>query len=346
MKAARIHEFGTPDALRFEDVADPVPGVDEALVRVGAVGLNHIDLDVRAGTSRMPLQLPAILGMEFAGEIVGFGAGVTAAPELAAGTEVAVSYTVPCWRCSYCRTGRDNLCSNRQLYGVTRPGAYAQLVACPVRSLLPLPPGLDVSGAAATQIAFSTAWHVLITRACLQPGQTALIHAAGSGIGSAALQVARLAGARIIASAGSELKRQRTQALADHVVDYTRPGWTEEVRDLTEGNGVDVVMSHVGGEEFRGSIDAVRNDGAVVIVGGHSGEVVDLDLIPFFRRQIRLIGSSRATQAEIANVLRLAGQGVFRPSVHAVLPLSAADAAHRLLEDREAYGKVLLDPTG
>jgi NADPH:quinone reductase-like Zn-dependent oxidoreductase len=203
---------------------------------------------------------------------------------------------------------------------------------------------MDFQKAAASQVAFSTAWHVLMTRGGLSAGQSVLIHAAGSGIGSAALQIARLAGARIIASSSSDTKLRRARDWADEVVNYSVPEWPEQVLDLTHGAGVDLVMSHAGGDEFRGSLRAVRDDGIVVVVGGHAKEVVDIDLVSLFRRQLRIIGSSRATQVEIRKVIGLVAQGILVPTVHSVLPLSEAAVGHRVLADRQAYGKILLTP--
>ena len=341
MNAVRIHEFGPEEVLLYEEAPDPVPADGEALVRVQAVALNHVDLDLRAGTSRLPLDLPAILGLEFAGEVAALPPG--GPTDIAEGARVAVTYTIPCGACDYCRTGRDNICSRRQLFGVTRPGAYAELVSAPIGALIPLPDGFSTAEAAASQVAFSTAWHVLITRARLRPAQTVLIHAAGSGIGSAALQVASLAGARIIATASSVDKLTRARRFADEAIDYTDPHWPQHVFDLTEGLGVDVVMSHVGGDEFGASMELVKADGVVVVVGGHAGEVVPLDLVAFFRREVRQIGSSRATRSEIEHVLGLAASGVFEPQIHRTYPLEEAVTAHRDLAARNVYGKLLLE---
>lgn len=342
MKAVRIHAFGDESVLTFEDAPDPVPGQGEAVVAIGAIGVNHVELDIRAGISRMDLALPAILGLEFAGTVAWLPDD--AATNVKVGDSVAVAYTVPCWTCHYCRTGRDNICRSRALFGVNRPGGYAELASVPVGSLIPLNPGMSLAAAAASQIAFSTAWHVLMTRGELTSGQTVLVHAAGSGIGSAAIQIASMIGARVIATASTAPKRERAARYADATVDYTKPGWPSEVRALTGGEGVDVVMSHVGGEEIVGSLEAVRDDGIVVVVGGHSGEVVPLDIIPFFRRQVRLVGSSRATRAELELVLDLVARGRLEPVVHREFPLSEAARGHAELRDRHVYGKVLLRP--
>lgn len=342
MRAIRIHRHGGPEVLTLEDVPDPVPAEGEALIEVGAAGLNHVELDVRAGISGMPVTLPLIPGLELAGTVAEVRG--LPPPGIRVGTPVAVAYTIACRDCGYCRTGRDNLCRRRQTFGVSRPGSYAELTVAPFAALIPLPDGVDVRQAAAAQIAFSTAWHVLVTRGQLAVGQTVLIHAVGSGIGSAGIQIARLAGARVIATSSSAAKLERARTWADEVVDYSRPDWVDEVLDLTGGAGVDVVMSHVGGDEFRGSLRAVRDDGAVVVVGGHAGEVVEVDLISLFRRQLRIIGSSRATRVEIAQVLDLVGRGAFAPQVHCSLPLAEAARGHTLLAERQAYGKVLLEP--
>lgn len=339
MRAVRIHEFGGPDVLRAEDVPDPRPGPGEALIRVRAVAVNHVELDIRAGVSRLDIPLPATLGAEFAGELVSVDGP---APEGAdPGARVTAVRFLCCGRCVYCATGRDNLCLQREMLGVTRPGGDAEYVCVPSTSLLVLPDHLPYETAAAAQVGFSIAWHVLLTRAELRAGQSVLVHAAGSGVGSAALQVARFAGARVIATAASEEKRRRAAAFADETVDYTAPGWHERVLELTSGLGVDVVLSHVGGEEFLGSLRAVRPDGAVVVMGAHAGEVVPLDLVALFRRQVRVLGSSRATQNEVRTAMAYVCAGRFVPAVHATLPLEDLAAAHRLLEDRAVYGKVV-----
>jgi len=339
MRAVRVHQYGGPEVLRFEEAKDPVPGPGEALVRVRAVAVNHVELDIRAGVSRLDIGLPAILGAEFAGDLVSVDGE---APEGAVpGARVTAVRFTCCGRCEYCRTGRDNLCTRREMLGVTRPGADAELVCVPSAALIALPDGFPYETAAATQVGFSIAWHLLINRAALRAGQTVLVHAAGSGVGSAALQVARHAGARVIATASTEAKRARAAALADATVDYTRPGWPAEVIELTDGRGADVVVSHVGGQEFLGSLEAVRADGVVVVVGAHGGEVVPLDLITLFRRQIRVIGSSRATQHEVRLAVAEVCAGRFTPTIDTVLPLAELATAHRRLEERSVFGKVV-----
>ena len=342
MKAVRFHEFGGPEVLSFEDVEDPEPLPGEALIRARAAAINHVDLDVRAGVSRMPIPLPHVPGLEFAGEVVAIRGGGANVKE---GDRVWVPYTMPCHRCEFCLTGRDNSCDDRDTFGLTRQGGYAELVAAPARYLRPLPGNLLFEDAAAAQIALSTAWHVLINRASLQAGQTVLIHAAGSGIGSAAIQIANFAGAVVFTTASTNEKLRRAEDLgARHLINYARDDFAECVMDLTAGRGVDVIMEHVGGDVFAKSLECLKKDGVMVVVGGHAGEVAPLDIIPFFRRQLRLMGSSRATQLELDTVMRLVAEGALKPVVYRVLPLAEAAEAHRIVDSREAFGKVLLLP--
>ena len=341
MKAVRFHEFGGPDVLSFEDVPDPEPLRGEALIRVRAAAINHVDLDIRAGVSRMPIPLPHVSGLELAGEI----AAVRGGGDVKEGDRVWAPYTMPCRRCEFCLTGRDNSCDDRDTFGLTRQGGYAELVAAPMDYLRPLPEELSFEDAAAIQIAASTAWHVLINRASLQAGQTVLTHAAGSGIGSAAVQIARLAGAEVFATASTDEKLQRAKALgARHLINYARDDFAARVMDLTGGRGVDVIMEHVGGDVFTKSLECLKKDGAMVVVGGHAGEFASLDIIPFFRRQLRLVGSSRATQRELDTVMGLAAEGALKAVVHRALPLAEAAEAHRIVDSRQAFGKVLLVP--
>lgn len=341
MKVSWFHGHGGPEVLVCEETGVPTPGPGEALVRVRATGVNHVDIDVRAGVSRVPIRFPHILGREFAGEIAALG---SPGGQLREGDRVWVSCRLPCGRCEFCITGRDNLCERGGYFGMDLPGGYAEYVIVPVSTLNPLKSGLGFEAAAASQIAFGTAWHVLITRGELRAGQTVLIQAAGSGIGTAALQLARLAGATIIATAGSDDKLERARALgADHLINYrTHPGFSEAVLSITGGRGVDLVMEHVGGEIFSESLKCVRVDGTIVTVGGHGGEVVPFDIIPFFRRQLKLVGSKNASIAELREVMGLVEQGRLSPVIDSVFPLADAAKAHARIESRGFFGKVVL----
>ena len=342
MKVSWFYQFGGPEVLVCEETREPTPGVGEAVVRVRAVGINHVDLDVRAGTSRIPLTFPHILGREFAGEIAAIG---DPASPLKEGDRVWVSCRVPCAACEFCVSGRDNLCEQGGYFGMDLPGGYAEFVKVPLSSLQPLPSHVSFQDAAASQIAFGTAWHVLINRGGLRAGNTVLIQAAGSGIGSAAIQVAGLAGATIFATASSEQKLQRAKALgAHHLINYTEGNFAQRVLELTGGNGVDVIMEHIGGNVFTRSLECLKTDGVIVTVGAHAGEVVPLDIIPFFRRQLRLVGSKNATMTELRTVMGFVAEGRLKPVVHATFPLDDAAQAHRVVASREIFGKVLLLP--
>ncbi len=343
MKVAWFHKFGGPEVLVHEEAPKPAPKPGEALVRVRAVGINHVDLDHRAGTSRIPLTFPHILGREFAGEVAGLNGDAQRFKE---GDRVWVTCRIPCGRCELCLAGRDNLCVKEGYFGLDIPGGYAEYVAVPIANLNALPAHVRYEDAAAAQIAFGTAWHVLVNRGFLQAGQTVLIQAAGSGIGSAAVQVAKLAGAAmIIATASSEKKLEQAKALgATDLINYSAAKFADKVMALTGGRGVDVVMEHIGGEIFTESLKCLARGGIIVTVGAHAGEVVPFDIIPFFRRELRLAGSKNASVLELRKVMGLVADGKLKPVIHKALPLAQAAEAHRVVDSRDFFGKVILLP--
>lgn len=340
MTAVRLHGFGGPEALVAERAPVPHPTAGEVLVRVRAAGVNHLDLDIRSGVSRLPISFPHVLGLEAAGEVAALGAGVTG---VAAGDRVAVLYQSHCGRCASCAAGEHSRCSAGELVGVHRAGAYAEFVTVPAARLVPLPAHVPFEDAAAVQLSFGTAWHALAGRAGLRAGETVLVSAAGSGVGSAALQVARLLGARAVASAGSAAKAARALELgAELAVDYSCEPLAETV--LAAVGGVDVVLEHVGGAVFGESLRCLRPGGRLVVVGAHAGEEVPLDLIELFRNEWSVVGSRRATDEELRHVFDLLGRGEVRPTIHATLPLERAAEAHELLAARRQFGKVVLLP--
>ena len=342
MKVAWFHKFGGPEVLVHEEAPKPVPKPGEALVRVRAVGINHVDLDHRAGTSRIPVKFPHILGREFAGEVAGLNGG----SEFKEGDRVWITCRIPCRKCELCLAGRDNLCVQEGYFGLDIPGGYAEYVCVPIANLNALASHVSFENAAAAQIAFGTAWHVLITRGFLQAGQTVLIQAAGSGIGSAAVQVAKLAGAaEIITTASSEKKLEHAKALgATHLINYRKENFAEKVMAITGGRGVDVVMEHIGGEVFTRSLACLARGGIIVTVGAHAGEVVEFDIIPFFRRELRLAGSKNASVLELRKVMGLVAERKLKPIIHKALPLAQAAEGHRIVDSRDFFGKVILLP--
>ncbi len=340
MRAVRFHEYGNADVLVYEDVPRPEPGPGEVLIRVRAVALSHVDVDMRNGTSRLPLTLPHTLGIEFAGDVAELGDGVEG---LAIGERVTPIYQVACRRCEPCLAGRQQFCMRIELFGVQRPGGYAEYAVAPATSVVRLPDAMTYEQATSTQSTIGTAWHCLITRGGLRPGETVLISAAGSGVSSVGLQIARNAGARIIASAGSAAKLERARELgAEACIDYNEEDLTARVLEATGGRGVDLVLEHVGGEVFTSSLAAVAEGGRVVVCGGHAGEVVPLDLIELFRSEHSVIGCARASEPELRHVIELVGRGELDPPIAARFPLERAADAHRLMEDRAQFGRIVL----
>jgi NADPH:quinone reductase-like Zn-dependent oxidoreductase len=328
--------------LRLEEVPTPEPGEGEVLVRIRSSALNHFDIDLRENISRWPLPLPHILGVEFAGDVAALGPGVDGLEE---GQPVWVLHEIPCLECEYCLAGLDNLCLRAEMYSVQRPGGYAEYALAPARAVFPLPGPEWQDAAAAGQIVFTTAWHMLMTRARLRAGETVVVSAAGSGVGHAAVQIATLGGATVIATAGSDDKLARSrQDGAAHVVNYGREDVTERVLEVTAGRGADVVVEHVGGDQFGACLNALRKDGRLITCGGHAGEVVDFDIIPLFRNEWSVIGSRTGTIRETRLVIDLIVAGRLTPRIHATLPLGKAAEAQRIVEEREQFGKVLLRP--
>ncbi|QEC48425.1 zinc-binding dehydrogenase [Baekduia soli] len=342
MKAVRYHEYGTADVLRYEDVEKPVPGPGEVLIRVEACGVNHFDIDLRAGVSRWPLPLPHQLGVEFAGTVDAVGEGVE---HLAVGDGVWPQHEVECLTCRYCRAGQPNLCLDAKMMSVQFPGGYAEYVLAPARATHLLPDGVTAEMAAAGQVAFATAWHMIVTRGRLQPGQTVVVQSAGSGIGHGAIQIAALNGARVIATAGAEHKLQTARELgASETINYNEESIAERVLEMTDGEGADLFIEHVGGDLFMDSLRALRKDGRLVTCGGHGGETPPIDLVELFRHEWQVIGSRIGTPAEMILTMKLMGEGKLKPHVHAALPLSEAPEAHRIIEGRKQTGKVVLVP--
>jgi len=342
MKAVVFHEFGGLDRLQLEELPDPAPGPGEVLIDVAASALNHLDVDIREGVSRFPVEPPFVLGLEVVGRIAALGDGVEG---WQVGDRVMPFLMDTCGDCAYCRTGRESLCTSPGFISFSTSGGYAEQLACSVGHLMRVPEEIPDEAAAALQIAFGTGWHMLFTRGRLGPAETVMINSVGSGIGSAAVQLARLAGATVIGNASSDEKLARAAELGmDHGINHRTEDVVEEVMRLTDGRGVDLVFEHVGGELFQKGLDSLAKDGRLVICGGHSGEVVPFDIIPFFRSQKSIIGSFVYTRDEVERCLELARQGKITPLVHEVFPLEQAREAMATMERREHFGKIVLKP--
>jgi NADPH:quinone reductase-like Zn-dependent oxidoreductase len=343
VKAVLMKGYGGLDVLAYEETPDPVPAADEALVAVEAAAVNHLDLDLRDGSSRLPLELPHILGLEGAGRVRSLPGGY--AGPLRTGSRVLIVEEIPCGSCRQCGLGLSNLCERSAWTGVSRRGTYAELIAAPLSGLIALPEERTAAEWATVQGTFGTAWHMLVTRGAVRPDEWVLVNAVGSGIGSAALQVAQLAGARVIATAGSDEKLGRARELgAAAVVNYSTDSIREAISEVTGGIGVDLVFEHVGGEIFVDSLESIRVGGRMVTCGAHGGEHVDLDVIELFRAERTIIGSMSCTLREVEHVVAMVGVGRLDPVVDRELPLSEAAEAHRVLAAREAFGKIVLAP--
>lgn len=340
MKAVAFHEFGGPEVLQLEELADPQPRAGEVALRVKACALNHLDADVREGVSRFPVELPFTLGIEVVGEIEALGPGVDG---FEVGERVMPYLMGTCGRCRFCTSGRESLCLTPGFISFSTGGGYAEKLACPAAQLIRVPDGISDEAAAALQVAFATSWHMLFTRAKLTIGETVLINSVGSGIGSAAVQLAKLAGAFAIGTASSDEKLARAAELGlDVGINYLKQDVVAEVMRITDERGVDVVYEHVGGELFQKGLDSLSKDGRLVVCGAHSGEVVPFDIIPFFRTQRSVIGSFVYTRAEVERCLELAARGLITPLVYKVFPLEQAREAMATMEGREHFGKIVL----
>jgi NADPH:quinone reductase-like Zn-dependent oxidoreductase len=340
VKAVVFHEFGGPDVLSVEDVPDLQPGPGEVALEVLACALNHLDVDIREGVSRFPVEPPFILGIEVVGRITALGDGVEG---WKVGERVMPCLMDTCGDCIYCKTGRDSLCLAPGFISFSTSGGYAEGLVCSTAHLVRVPDGLSDEAAAATQIAFGTAWHMLFTRGKLRVGETVLINSVGSGIGSAAVQLAKLAGAFVIGNASSDEKLARAKELGmDIGINHRTQDVVEEVMRATEDRGVDLVYEHVGGELFQKGLDSLAKDGRLVICGAHSGEVVPFDIIPFFRSQKQIIGSFVYDRWEVEKVLELAARELIKPLVYKTFPLEQTREAMETMERREHFGKIVL----
>jgi len=340
MKAALIHEFGGPEVLRYEHVPDPKPRKDQVLIRVRACALNHLDLWVRKGLPGV--KLPHILGSDIAGEIVAVGEYVT---DLQSGQRVVVAPMHFCNHCEQCVAGRQNMCREFTVLGNGVDGGDCELIAVPAANVIPIPDSLDFNEAASVPLVFLTAFHMLTGRAAIRPGQTVLVLGANSGVGIAAIQIAKLFNATVIATAGDERKAQKARELgADYVINHYLQKIGDEARKITGKAGVDIVIEHVGTATWNESLKALKPGGTLVTCGATTGFDAHIDLRFLFSRQLALLGSYMGTMGELREVLKLVFSGKLKPVVDSTFPLSEIRAAHEYLEKSQMFGKVVLNP--
>ena len=343
MKAVYFEETGDTSVLRFGDMPRPEPGAGQALIRVLACGVNRLDIYARTG--RTPVKLPHISGSEAAGEVVAYGPGVQIQPA-PVGSQVAIAPYLFCGQCEFCAAGEETLCIRGDILGLASQGAFAEYVVAPTSSLVPLPDGVRAIEAAAVGLAMITAWRMLITKARVRPGETALVQAGGSGVGSAAIQIAKLAGARVIATVGSHEKMDHARQLgADDVINYNDLDFAQEVRKLTGKRGVSLVVEHIGPATWAKSIACLARGGRLVTCGATTGNEATTNLWTLFAKELRLIGSYGGTRSDLATVLRLVANGQLRPVIARTLPLESVAEAQRLMEQREVFGKIVIDTT-
>jgi len=340
MKAIVFHQHGGPEVLKYADAPEPALRADDVLVRVKACALNHLDLWVRRGLPNVPLPLPHIPGSDVAGEIAKIGADVTT---IRVGQKVLLAPLVSCGKCPACLGGLDNHCRQATNLGYMIDGGCAEFVRAPEVNCLAYPEDLTWEQAAAIPLVFQTAWHMLITRAELQPGEDVLVLGAGSGVGSAAIQIAKFFGARVLTTAGSEEKLAKAKELgADHLINYKTQKIRDEVRRITDKRGVDVVVEHVGAASWEDSLSSLAPTGRLVTCGATTGYDGKVDLRFLFSRQLSLLGSYMGTKSELHRVMKLVAAGKLKPVVDRVFPLAEAAAAHAYLESSSQFGKVVL----
>src|SRR3954454_372420 len=342
MKVARFHQHGGPEVLVYEDVPEPKIKANQLLVRVRACALNHLDLFVRAGIPGMKFPLPHVLGSDIAGEVVEAG---ELCERVKSGTRVLLSPGTSCRQCEQCLLGQDNQCRRFTMFGYAIDGGNTELIAVPEYAAIPIPDDLSFEDAAATPLVFLTAWHMLMARAKLQPGEDVLVLAASSGVGMAAIQLAKLFQCRVIATAGGEAKLARARELgADHVIDHYAQDISAEVKKFTGKRGVDVVIEHVGIATWPKSLESLAPAGRLVTCGATTGYDAKVDLRFLFSKQWSLLGSFMGTIGELHQVLKFVFRKQLRPVVDRVFPLAEIADAHRYLENKEQFGKVVLTP--
>lgn len=340
MKAVRIHQFGGPEVLTYEGIPDPQPRKNQVLVRVRACSVNHLDIWVRKGLPGV--KLPHILGSDVAGEIVEVGEYVTG---FKTGQRVVLSPMHHCGRCVKCVSGLQNHCREFTVLGNAVDGGDCELIAASPSNVIPIPDSLDFNQAASVPLVFVTAWHMLVGRAGIRPGQTVLVLGASSGVGIAAIQIAKMFHCRVITTAGDETKLAKGRELgADFGINHYQQKISEEVRKITNKEGVDIVIEHVGAATWDESVRSLKSGGTLVTCGATTGPMVGINLQHLFARQLTLLGSYMGTMAELHEVLGHIFAGRLKPVLDRAFPLSELRAAHEYLEKSQMFGKIVVNP--
>ena len=340
MKAVLFRAHGGPDKLSYEDLPTPTIGPDEVLIKVKACALNHLDIWIRQGNPAYPMPMPHVSGSDVAGIVEQVGAQ---AEHLTVGQRVFVSPGISCWKCEPCLAGRDNFCKSYSLLGAMMHGGYAEYVKVPFRNVMPMPENLSFEQAAAFPLVSVTASHMLFAQAGLQHGETVLIMGGGSGVGTMAIQMAKLAGARVITTVGSDDKIPKAVILgADAVINHAKEHVAERVKLLTEGHGVDVVFEHIGPEVWESCLASLAKGGRLITCGATTGAEVKVDLRYIYSRQYTIKGSYMGTRAELVKAAELMGQKRLISVIDRTYPLKEARAAQEQMISRKFFGKIIL----
>lgn len=342
MKAVRIHEHGGIDKLRFDEVATPTVGPNDVLVRVKATSINHLDLWVRQGLPGVKFPLPMIPGVDAAGVVSEIGSAVS---HVAVRDRVVIAQGISCGHCKQCLNGDDNLCKEYRLIGEHRDGADAEYISVPSRNVIKLGDSITFETAAASALVFLTAWQMIVHKAKVAPGEDVLIIGASSGVGSAGVQIAKMLGARVLATTSSDEKGEKLRGLgADAFINYRTQNVLEKVRQLTEKKGVEVVFDHVGVSVWEESIKGLAKGGRLVTCGATSGFEARTDLRYVFYKQLQILGSTMGKKGDLITIIDLIGRGVLKPVIDRVMPLSEVRAAHQIVEEGKHFGKIVLVP--
>ena len=344
MKAVVFSQHGGPDVLQYQDVPDPKPGKGEVLIEVKATSINHIDIFLRRGMPGVQVPLPKIVGSDAAGVIRETGLDVA---HLKTGQRVTINPGISCGHCEFCAAGFGSQCASFGMVGENRDGAYAQLIAVPAHIVLPIPDSLSFEEAAAAPLVFLTAWSMMVGKGNIRPGEDVLILGAGAGVGTAAIQIAKMAGCRVFATASTDEKLKRAKDLgADFLINYSTDEFDKRIRELTNRRGVDVVVDYIGADTWVRSLRSARRGGRVLTCGATTGFAPQTDLRQIFFRQVQVIGSTMGSHREFLDVMKSVFRGQLKPVIDRVLPLSDARQGHELIESRAVFGKIVLKIDG
>lgn len=341
MKAVVFYENGGVEKLTYTDVEKPKISPYEVLVKVKACALNHLDIWVRQGLPGIEIPMPHIPGSDIVGEVAEAGMEVK---KFRVGDRVLIAPGIRCRKCVYCISSGDSMCSSFKIMGFQAQGGYAEFAKAHVDNIISISDKYSFVDWAAIPLVFLTAWHMLITRGQLRTGENVLVHAAGSGIGSAAVQIARLSGARVITTARGEEKLEKAKQLgADEVIDYSREDYAERVRFLTGGKGVDLIFEHIGPDTWEKNLQCLAKGGRMVVCGATSGPSTTMDIRFLFMKQHAIIGCYMGSKKELLDVLNLVESGRLKPVVDSVFSLKNVAAAQQRMLNRENFGKIVLE---